>query len=101
LTPNQTRVPDPSDDRQRQYDVGQAWTKNRDKCNREQQSRKGKQDVDDAADRLVNRAAKVPRDRSDRNPDCGRRFSVLPSWFVFTFVRRDQPSAAVTNLNTN
>ena len=69
LPTHEARIPDPPNQRQRKHDIRQARSQYGDKGNREQQAGKGQQDVDHPTNRLVDGAAEVAGNRSERGSD--------------------------------
>jgi hypothetical protein len=65
-------VPDPPNRRQGEHDVRQARAEYGHESDREQQPRERQQDIDEAADCLVNDAAVVASNGSDRSSNQGR-----------------------------
>ncbi len=69
LTPHETRVADPPDDRQREQDVPQTGPQHRHERDGEQQSGKRQEDVDQATDDVVEHSAKVPGGGAQQGSD--------------------------------
>ena len=69
LAADEPGVPDPSDDRQGQHDVGEAGAEHGDERDRQQDAREGQQHVDDARDHIVDPAPVVAGRRAEQQAD--------------------------------